>query len=45
MEAKATTRIVAAQADDAEVNLSAWALPGETLEQAWARDVLWHFAV
>jgi hypothetical protein len=45
MEAKATTCIAAAQADDAEVDLSAWAFPGETLEQARARDVLRHFAV
>jgi hypothetical protein len=45
MEAKATTLIAAAQADDAEVDLSAWALPGETLEQARARDVLRRFAV
>ncbi len=45
MEAKATTCIAATQADDAEVDLSAWALPGETLEQAWARDMLQRFAV
>jgi hypothetical protein len=31
MKAKATTRTIAAtQANDAEVDLSAWALPGET---------------
>jgi hypothetical protein len=45
MEAKATSRVVAAQAGDAEIDLSAWALPGETLEQAWARNVLRRFAV
>ncbi len=45
MEAKATTPIAATQADDAEVGLSAWALPGETLKQARARDVLRHFTV
>ncbi len=32
IEAKATTRIEAAQADNAEVDLSAWALPGETVK-------------
>jgi hypothetical protein len=45
IEGKATTRVAAAQADDAEVDLSAWALPGETLEEARARDVLRHLAV
>jgi hypothetical protein len=45
MEAKATTCIVSAQADNAEVNLSAWALPGETVEQAQARDVMRRFAI
>ena len=45
MEGKAMTRVAAAQADDAEVDLSAWALPGETLEEARARDVLRHLAV
>jgi hypothetical protein len=45
MEAKATTHIVATQADDAEVDLSAWALPGETLVEARVRDVLRRFAV
>jgi hypothetical protein len=45
MEGKATTRVAAAQVDDAEVDLSAWALPGETLEEARTRDVLRHLAV
>ena len=34
----------AAQSDDAEVDLSAWALDGETREMAAARQVLRHFA-
>jgi len=45
MEVKASTRVGAAQADDAEVDLSAWALPEETIEQANARIVLWRVAV
>ncbi len=45
MEVKATTRIAAAQANDAEVDLSAWALPGETIEQARSRDVLRRFVI
>ena len=45
MEVKASTRVGAAQADDAKVDLSAWALPKETIEQAKARNVLWRFAV
>jgi hypothetical protein len=45
MEVKASTRVGAAQADDAEVDLSAWALPEETIEQAKARNVLRHFSV
>ncbi len=32
MEEKTTTQEGAAQADDTEVNLSAWALPGEAIE-------------
>jgi hypothetical protein len=45
MEGKATTCVAAAQADNTEVDLSAWALPGETLKEARARDVLWRLAV
>jgi len=45
MEVKALTRIGAAQADDAEVDLLAWALPEETIEQANARIVLRRVAV
>ena len=45
MEVKASTRVGAAQADDAEVDLSAWALPKETIKQVNARKVLWRFAV
>jgi len=45
MEVKASTRLGAAQADDAEVDLLAWALPDETNKQANARNVLWHLAV
>ncbi len=45
MEEKATTQVGAAQANNAEVDLSTWALPGEIIEQACTRDVLWHFLV
>ena len=45
MEVKASTCVGAAQADDAEVDLLAWALPEETTEQANARNVLRRFAV
>ena len=45
LEAKVTTRLTAAQADQAEVDLSAWAVPMETSEQAKARVVLRRFAV
>jgi hypothetical protein len=40
LEEKATTRILAAQADFAEVDLAAWSLPSETEEEAKARVVL-----
>jgi hypothetical protein len=45
MEVKATTPIAAAQANNAEVDLLTWALPGETIKQACSRDVLRRFAV
>jgi hypothetical protein len=45
LEDKATTRIAAAQADDAEVDLSAWSHPGETPVEAKARETLRRFAV
>jgi hypothetical protein len=45
MEIKASTRVGTAQANDAEVDLSAWAFPDKKDEQAHARNVLWHFAV
>jgi hypothetical protein len=44
LEEKATTRIVTAQADFAEVDLSAWSLPSETDKEAKARVVLRRFA-
>ena len=44
MEAKMDTRATATQADDAQVDLSTWALPNETPEQAKAREVLRRFA-
>ena len=44
MEANIDTRATAAQADDAQVDLSTWALPDETPEQAKAREVLRRFA-
>ena len=45
LEQKASTRVSAAQADDAKVNLTAWASPGETAEEAKARVILQQFAV
>jgi hypothetical protein len=45
LEEKATTRIAAAQADDAEVDLSAWSSPSETVEEARARETLRRFVV
>jgi len=39
LEGNVDTRLAAAQADDAEVDLSTWAMPGETQEQAAARKV------
>ncbi len=45
MDVKASTHVGAAQANDAEVDLSAWALPDETDEQVRARNVLRRFAV
>jgi hypothetical protein len=43
LEEKATTWVVAAQADFAEVDLVAWSLPSETREEAKARVVLRRF--
>ena len=40
LEARADTRVMAAQADDAEVDLSTWAMPDETPVQTHARQVL-----
>jgi hypothetical protein len=45
MEIKASTCVGATQADDTEVDLSAWALPDKTDEQVHARNVLWCFAI
>jgi hypothetical protein len=45
VEIKASTRVGATRADDAEVELSAWALPDKTDEQVHARNVLRRFAV
>ena len=45
LEVNATTRVAAAQADDAEVDLSAWSSPSETEEEAHARVILRRFAV
>ena len=44
-EQKASTRVAAAQADDAEVDLTAWASPDETAEEAKAHKILRRFAV
>ena len=40
LKAKAATQVAVAQADNAEVDLTAWALPSETVEQAKARVIL-----
>ena len=45
LEQRASTRVSAAQADDAEVNLTAWASPDETAEEAKACVILRRFAV
>ncbi len=45
LEESANIRLKAAQADDAEVDLSQWALPGKTNEQAQAQKILRRFAV
>ncbi len=45
LEQKASTRVAAAQADDAEVDLTAWASPDETAEEAKAHEILRRFAV
>jgi hypothetical protein len=45
MEIKASTGVGAAQANDAEVDLSAWALLDKMDEQVCARNVLWRFAI
>ena len=42
---KASTRVSAAQADNAEVDLTAWASPDETAEEAKARVILRRIAV
>jgi hypothetical protein len=44
LEAKATTRVAAAQTDFAKVDLSTWSPPAETEKEAWAREVLRQFA-
>ena len=44
IEDKVTTRVAASQADDAQIDVSIWALPNETPEQANAREVLRRFA-
>ena len=44
LEANADTQVTATQADDAEVDVSTWALPNKTLQQAKAREVLRRFA-
>jgi hypothetical protein len=43
LKEKATTRVAAAQADFAEIDLLAWSLPSETIEEAKARVVLRQF--
>jgi hypothetical protein len=45
LELQVDTRVKAAQPEDAEVDLSSWALPNETEEIARARQVLRRFAV
>ena len=45
LEVNATTRVAAAQAGDAEVDLSAWSSPSEMEEEAHARVILRWFAV
>ena len=45
MEEAVSTRVRAAQADDAEVDLSQWASPLETVNEARARKVLRRFVV
>ena len=45
LEVNATTCAAAAQADNAEVDLSAWSSPSETEEEAHARVILRQFAV
>jgi hypothetical protein len=45
LEGKASARLTAAQPDDAEVDLSAWALPSEMIDQARARVVLRQFVL
>jgi hypothetical protein len=45
LEVNATTRVAAAQADDAEVDLLAWSSPSETEEEAHARVILRRFVV
>lgn len=44
LEGKATQRVKAAIADDANVDLDYWAVPGETEEESKAREVLRRFA-
>ena len=44
LERDTESKITAATVDDAEVNLSQWALPNETEKQAKARVVLRRFA-
>jgi hypothetical protein len=45
LEEKVPTRVTAAQADDAKVDLAAWSSPQETKEEAKARIILRRFTV
>ena len=44
LKQEADTKLAAATADDAEVDLTQWALPAETPEESRARAVLRRFA-
>ena len=45
LELKTEAQSVATKADDAGIDLSTWAVPGETKREVRARDVLRRFAV
>jgi hypothetical protein len=45
LEEKATTQIMAAQANDAKVELNAWSLPPETAEEAKSQVILCDFVI